>query len=426
MLLVGASGAGKTTVLHALTGALGGAVAGDVSGHVAVGGRLGLLPQDPTDAVVADRIGRDVAFGPENLGLDRDETWRRVDAALAAVRLPYGREHPTVALSGGEQQRLALAGLLALEPDVMLLDEPTSMLDPGTAAAVRDAVVGVVGDRTLVVVEHRFEPWLEHVQRVVVLDAGAVVFDGPVEAFLAGDHRGLWMPGLPDPDPLTVSAELVQPAGPVVEPAAEGLVVDLVTRMLRGTRTSRAIDGLDVRTIAGRRLALVGPSGAGKSTALAALAGLVRPTAGRVTPDLSRRRSRDFAGLLGWVPQDPEHSFVTTRVRDEVSTTARRTGRSVDVDALLDALGLAAHADAHPFRLSGGEQRRLGLLAGVAHRPGLLLLDEPTVGQDRRTWAAVAGWVAAAAREGAAVALSTHDRSLPVDDKVELVGGRRR
>ncbi len=425
MLLVGASGAGKTTVLHALTGALGDVIAGDVSGQVALGGRLGLLPQDPMDAVVADRIGRDVAFGPENLGLDRDETWRRVDAALAAVRLPYGRLHPTTALSGGEQQRLALAGLLALEPDVMLLDEPTSMLDPVTAAAVRDAVVEVVGDRTMVVVEHRFEPWLEHVQRVVVLDGGAVVHDGSVASFLATDLPGLWMPGAPDPTPLDVDAALVSPGGSVVAPAGEALVVELVTRMLRGTQRTRALDGLDVATRAGRRLALVGASGAGKSTALAALAGLVRPSAGSLMPDLGRLRSKDVPGVLGWVPQDPEHSFVTTRVRDEVATTAQRVGRAVDVDAMLDTLGLAALADAHPFRLSGGEQRRLALAAGLAHRPGLVMLDEPTVGQDRRTWAAVAGWVAAAAREGAAVAVSTHDDALPVDDVVVLERGRR-
>ncbi|RYJ04797.1 MAG: ABC transporter ATP-binding protein, partial [Actinomycetales bacterium] len=396
---------------------------GDVSGQVEVGGRLGLLPQDPTDAVVADRIGRDVAFGPENLGLGRSETWRRVDSALAAVDLSYGRDHPTVALSGGEQQRLALAGVLALGPDLMVLDEPTSMLDHQTAQAVRDAVVSVLGSRTLVVVEHRFEPWLEHVDRVVVLDGGAVVFDGSVPDFLGGTFPELWMPGAPAPAPLDVPELLVRPDGDVVAPRADGLVVDLVTRLLRGTQRTRAVDGLSVATLAGSRLALTGPSGAGKSTALAALAGLVRPTAGRVEPDLSRVSSRELAGLLGWVPQNPEHAFVTTSIRDEVATTAGRLARPVDVDAVLDALGLGSLASTHPFRLSGGEQRRLALAAGLAHRPGLVMLDEPTVGQDRRTWAAVAGWIQAAAGSGAAVAVSTHDTALPVDVVVTLERG---
>ncbi|KQY56086.1 hypothetical protein ASD11_16610 [Aeromicrobium sp. Root495] len=425
VLLLGASGAGKSSVLHALTGALGGTIAGTLDGAVSVGGRLGLLPQDPTDSVVADRIGRDVAFGPENLGLGRAEIWHRVDAALAAVGLPYGRDHPTVALSGGEQQRLALAGVLALGPDVMVLDEPTSMLDPVTAAVVRDAVVGVLGDRTLVVVEHRFEPWLDHVDRVVVLESGGIAFDGSVDHFLRGAFPALWMPGATVPEPLAVEGRLVAPAGEVVAPVAEALVVDLVTRLLRGTQRTRAIDGLDVATVPGRRLALTGASGAGKSTALAALAGLVRPTAGSVTPDLSRLRSRDLAAVLGWVPQNPEHAFVTTSVRDEVAVSAARLGRVVDVDGVLAALGLDSLASAHPFRLSGGEQRRLALAAGLAHRPGLVMLDEPTVGQDRRTWAAVAGWIGAAADAGAAVAVSTHDADLPVDAVVEIVAGGR-
>lgn len=416
VLLLGASGAGKSSVLHALAGALGSTIAGDLTGDVSVGGRLGLLTQDPTDAVVADRIGRDVAFGPENVGLGREQIWARVDDALAAVGLSYGRDHPTVALSGGEQQRLALAGVLALEPDVMLLDEPTSMLDAATAETVRDAVVDVVGERTLLVVEHRFEPWLDHVDRVVVLADGGVSFDGPVRLFLSQDFPALWMPGAPAPAPLDVPSELVVPTGEVVEPRAEGLAVELVTRLLRGTHRSHPLNGLDVAVRAGRRLALTGPSGAGKSTALAALAGFVPASAGRVVPDLARRRSRDLAGLLGWVPQNPEHAFVTTRVDQEVVATADRRGLPVDGAAVLDVLGLGHVAAAHPFRLSGGEQRRLALAAALAHRPGLVMLDEPTVGQDRATWAAVAGWIAAAAREGAAVAVSTHDEALPVDE----------
>ncbi len=159
-------------------------------------------------------MGRDVAFGPENAGLPREEIWSRVDAALESVGLTYGRDHFTSALSGGEQQRLALAGVLAMRPDVLLLDEPTSMLDAPTAESVRDAIVGAVGERTLVVVEHRIGPWLQHVDRVIVLGAGGVVVsDGSVAAFLAGPRPdGVWMPGMPLPVPLDVPFELVTPA----------------------------------------------------------------------------------------------------------------------------------------------------------------------------------------------------------------------
>lgn len=424
VLLLGASGAGKTSLLHALTGALGTTIAGESGGRVEVGGRLGLLPQDSADALVADRIGRDIAFGPENLALPREQIWRRVDEALAAVRLPFDRDHLSSALSGGEAQRLALAGVLALAPDVMLLDEPTSMLDAEASAAVRDAVLAVSAGRTLVVVEHRFEAWLDHVDRVVVIADGGVGFDGSVRAFLSAPAMtGLWMPGLPPPTPIDVGAALVRPDLGVVTPRLTGVGVDLVTRTLRGSQRTRALDDVDLELTAGRSTALVGPSGAGKSTALAVLGGLLGPTEGTVTPDLRRRRSRDLARDVGWVPQVPEHGFVTTDVRGEVALTASRLGRDVDVDEVLSTLGLDHLAGANPYRLSGGEQRRLALAAALAHRPGLVLLDEPTVGQDRRTWAAVAGWIGAAAREGAAVAISTHDADLPADTRLRLRAG---
>jgi energy-coupling factor transport system ATP-binding protein len=408
VLLLGASGAGKSSLLHALAGALGTTIAGELSGVAEVNGRLGLLPQDPDDAVVADRIGRDVAFGP-------------------AVRLPYGRDHLTTALSGGERQRLALAGVLALRPDVLLLDEPTSMLDADHAESVRDAVLEVAGGRTLVVVEHRFEAWLEHVDRVVVLADGGVGSDGSVAAFLAAPPiDGLWMPGLPPPEPIDLPDSLVRPDGDALAVRAEAVTVDLVTRTLRGTQRTRALDGLDMALDPGLRTAVVGPSGAGKSTALAVLGGLIRPASGTVTPDLIRRRSRDLALDVGWVPQDAELGFVTTEVAAEIGRTGAVVERDVDVGAVLDVLGLGHLGAAHPYRLSGGEQRRLAIAAALAHRPGLVLLDEPTVGQDRNTWAAVAGWIAAAARSGATVGVSTHDDDLPVDVTIRLASGAQK
>ncbi len=383
------------------------------------------MVQNPEDAVVAAQVGRDVAFGPENLGLGRTETWARVDAALAAVGLDVAREHLTVALSGGEKQRLALAGQVALRPDVLLLDEPTSMLDAASAARVRDAVLSVAQDRTLVVVEHRLEPWLPHVDRVVVLGPGAVVVqDTDVGGFLAGPPpEGVWFPGLPDPEPVVVPEGLVRPESSVAH-ALDAVEVVLRSRSLRGTQESCALDGVSLVARPGIVTALVGPSGSGKSTALGVLGGLVRPTSGTVTPELGRTRSRDLARLMGWVPQNPEHGFVTTRVANEVARTSERVGRRVDVDVVLDVLGLGHLREANPYRLSGGEQRRLALAAALAHRPGTVLLDEPTVGQDRGTWSAVAGWVRAAAGAGATTVLSTHDDLAPRDVEVRLERGR--
>jgi energy-coupling factor transporter ATP-binding protein EcfA2 len=417
VLLVGPSGAGKSTQLYGLAGALGTTIAGDLSGTAEVDGRLGLLLQNPADAIVAERMGRDVAFGPENAAMARDEIWSRVDEALASVGLTYGRDHFSAALSGGEQQRLALAGVLAMRPDLLLLDEPTSMLDTDTSVGVRDAILSAAEGRTLLIVEHRIDPWLDHVDRVVVLSAdGAIVSDGSVRAFLDGPPpAGVWMPGMATPAPLDVPAGLASPDAESLSIAATDVSVELVTRTLRGTQRTQALTGLTASITPSRTTAFTGPSGAGKSTALAVLGGLLKPGSGTVTPELRRWRSPGLAGAVGWVPQNPEHGFLTSTVADEVRHTARKLGRAVDVEGVLEVFGLARFATSNPYRLSGGEQRRLALAAALAHRPGVVLLDEPTVGQDPSTWAAVVGWIDAARSAGATVALSTHDADLPVD-----------
>ncbi|MGA8986902.1 ABC transporter ATP-binding protein [Aeromicrobium sp.] len=425
VLLIGPSGAGKSTLLHALAGALGTTIAGELGGTAEVDGRLGLLLQNPADAIVAERVGRDVAFGPENAGMPRDEIWSRVDESLASVGLAYGREHFSSALSGGEQQRLALAGVLAMRPDLLLLDEPTSMLDAETATGVRDAIVSAAGDRTLVVVEHRIDGWLNHVDRVVVLSGGGnIVSDGSVRSFLDGPSpAGVWMPGMPPPSPLDVPAHLVRPESEPLTISATDVAVELVTRTLRGTQRTRALSGLTAEVSPSMTTAFTGPSGAGKSTVLAVLGGLVKPSSGSITPDLHRWRSPRLAAAVGWVPQNPEHGFLATTVGDEARRTADRLHQPVDAGAVLEIFGLSRFAAANPYRLSGGEQRRLALVAALAHRPGVVLLDEPTVGQDPGTWAAVVGWIAAARSAGATVALATHDDDLTADAEHHMSQG---
>lgn len=417
VLIAGPSGAGKSTLLYALAGALGTTIAGTLSGDVEVDGRIGLLLQNPGDAVVAERVGRDIAFGPENLGLSREDIWARVHAARADVRLPYGVEHFTAALSGGEKQRLALAGVLAIRPDLFLLDEPTSMLDDANATAIREAILEAAAGSTLIVVEHRIGPWLENVDRVVVLSRGGeIVSDGTPAALLAGPAPdGVWLPGLPRPVPLRVPVDLVEPRESPLHLVAEDVCVDLVTRTLRGKEIAPALRGLNARLAFGSVTAFTGPSGAGKSTALAVFGGLLKPKAGRLDPALHTWSSPRLAAAIGWVPQNPEHGFLATTVGEEVEKTAIRLGGTVRTGEVLDIFGLAHLALANPYRLSGGEQRRLALAAALGHRPGIVLLDEATVGQDRDTWAAVVGWFESAARAGAAVGISTHDADIPRD-----------
>lgn len=446
VLLAGASGSGKSTLLRALAGLLLADDVGELHGTVRVGGRapqevpgsVGLLLQDPSAAVVAGRVGRDVAFGLENLRVPRDAMPARVRRALEAAQFPYDERHRTGALSGGEMQRLALAGALALEPSALLLDEPTSMLDEEASARVRRSVLAAAerAGTTLVVVEHRLGPWVEHMDRCVVLDRdGRILLDGPAERVLH-EHRellaaqGVWVPGLPVPKPQDIDPALVEPYAPpydgVPVVAAERVAVHHRRPFApRGEAGTRALDGVCATVRAGSALALSGPSGAGKSTLLAVLAGLQRPDAGTARlggpdgrvgarPDVWALPSPELARHLAWVPQLPEHGMVGRTVLEELLVTSTALGRGEQdarrrALALLEVLGLSHLQHVPGHHLSGGEQRRMMVAAAAVHGPAALLLDEPTVGQDRDTWAAVMGVCVAARNAGAGVALASHD-----------------
>jgi energy-coupling factor transport system ATP-binding protein len=484
VLLAGPSGAGKSTLLRALAGVLSTTETGDLTGSVLIdglpagGSSVGLMMQDPADALVAGRVGRDVAFGPENFGMPRAQIWSRVRAALASVGFPYGEDHPTGALSGGETQRLALAGVLALTPRLVLLDEPTSMLDPASAAVVREAIIRAVraSGATLVMVEHQLSHWVDEVDRLVVLDpSGGVSADGPMAATLAGSAdslaaQGVWVPGVSFPRPLEVARSLCAPAvgsasggsGGTGGTGASGgsagrLLVSAesvsVTHrprvsVMSGSRPAIATQALlnvcaDVS--AGECVAVVGPSGAGKSTLTALLAGVEAPTEGRVRgwgplrpgggvsagEVIHRWTSRGLAARFGWVPQQAGQVVVARTVRDDVLSTSRHLGLDDEAaqaraDGLLEVLGLSARAGADPQSLSGGEQRRLALAGAIAHGPSVLVLDEPSVGQDRLTWSAVAGVVVAARDAGVGVVLATHDPLLIAlaDRRITLRAGQ--
>lgn len=427
VLVLGASGAGKSTLLHGLAGVLGGEEEGESEGDLLVDGapatatrgRAGLVLQDPDSQVILARVGDDVAFGCENLGIPRPEIWPRVTAALEAVGLDVPLDHPTKALSGGQKQRLALAGLLAMRPGLLLLDEPTANLDPHGVAEVRDAVSRLLDARpaTLVVVEHRLDVWLPLMTRVIVIGEGGVVADGRPDQVLGAQGArlaadGVWVPGRPPafpPPPRTAPGDVLL--------SARGLAVARV----KGRPVATGID-LDVH--AGEAVAVTGPNGAGKSTLGLTLAGLLPPAAGGVTaapelaggvdPALIRWSSRDLLARIGMVFQEPEHQLLAKTVRDELAVGPRALGLSEDeiaarTDELLTRLRLDRLAAANPYTLSGGEKRRLTVAAAIATRPRVLVLDEPTFGQDSRTWSELVALLAALRDEGSAVVAITHD-----------------
>ena len=427
VLLLGASGAGKSTLVHALAGVLGGDEEGESEGRLRVGdtdaararGQVGLVLQDPDSQVVLARVGDDVAFGCENMGVPREETWRRVTQSLSAVGLDLPLRHPTSGLSGGQKQRLALAGVLAMQPGLLLLDEPTANLDPDGVIEVRDAVARVLeaSGSTLVVVEHRVDVWWPLVDRVIVLaPGGGVLADGVPDDVL---HRegaalaasGVWVPGHPPQHP----SRLHRPGGALLH-----------TESLAIGRSTALHSTIDLVARAGECIALTGPNGVGKTTLGLTLGGLLPAFGGRVVADGLARgigadpvrwKSRELVTRIGSVFQDPEHQFVSGTVAGELAIGARAIKLSSDetarrIDPLLERLRLGHLTEANPFTLSGGEKRRLSVATVLVTRPPLLVLDEPTFGQDSRTWAELVAFLAELLDEGSSVIMVTHDAHL--------------
>ena len=464
VLLLGPSGAGKSTLLFALAGVLGGADEGQEAGRLLVDGihptrrvgRTGLVRQDPQSQITLAKTGDDVAFGCENLGMAPTAIWPAVDAALTDVGLDVGHDRATGQLSGGQQQRLVLAGALAMQdglasaPSLLLLDEPTANLDPAGVVEVRQAVAHLVADRatTLIVVEHHVDVWLALMDRVIVLDAaGAVAADGPPDAVFSTQgqqlaKQGVWVPGV-----ALASHPLPAPANPA------GVALQAVDLSIGYRHGQPVLEHLNLSISTGVSTVVTGRNGVGKSTLALTLAGLLPQLGGQVLagskltpPPVNRRQRRAGAALadphnwtstqlltrLGTVFQQPEHQFTADSVRQElaVGLLALRAARlpnapslgdvNQQVDDLLAWLALEDLADANPFTLSGGQMRRLSVGTVLATKPAIMVLDEPTFGQDRTTWAGMVDLITALLEQGRTIVTVTHDQ-----DFIAAVGQNR-
>ncbi|KJQ55209.1 putative HMP/thiamine import ATP-binding protein YkoD [Microbacterium sp. SA39] len=438
VLLLGASGAGKSTLLAGLAGVLGDADEGDRTGSLLIDGsapesrrgQVGLVLQDPDAGIVLSKVGDDIAFGCENLGVAASEIPGRVAEAMEALGLDVPLQHPTKALSGGQKQRLVLAGVLAMRPGLLLLDEPTANLDPEGVREVRASVERAVDatGATLIVVEHRTPIWVDLMTRVIVLAAdGGLLADGaPARVFAehgaALADAGVWVPDrgidLPVLEQVVASDAL----------SASGLAIardpaDVVQ------------SGLDLYVPRANATVITGPNGAGKSTLALTLAGLIPEHSGevRAAPELAGRRgirpirwsSRELLTRIGMVFQEPEHQFLAQTLRDELSVGPRALGwtqarTDAVVDELLERLDLAPLALANPFSLSGGQKRRLSVATVLAGAPEVIVLDEPTFGQDRRGWISLVALLQEEIARGRSIVAVTHD-----DAVIRHLGGHR-
>ena len=503
VLLLGASGIGKSTILEGAAGLIGSDIilksdsndknsnssshnvlVEDEDGGVSEGavlvddvpvhkarGRVGLVLQDPEAQAIFQRLGDNVAFGPENMNVPRKEIWNIVDESLKEVGLDGLQLHRSTAhLSGGQMQRLALAGALAMKPSVLLLDEPTANLDPDGVEQIVSAVGKVLDDThaTMVLVEHHAQPWIDLIDRVIVLglensgnsnsedsenfvhdddiarDKNAktvIVADGtPDQVFnrkdLDFEDLGIWLPDkYKDSKNRNISRIHVK-GEPDYDPSVGDGKVVLSTKNLAISHTDTPIaKNINLEFNSGQITALVGANGAGKSTLSLTLAGLIPSLDGEVvasenlckeldSSDPIKWKSTELAKRISYVFQNPEHQFACGTVLEEVMLGPIRTGMSEEdarskAKELLERFRLGRYANANPYTLSGGEKRRLTVAASLAAAPRVLILDEPTFGQDRKTWMQIIKLIASLRADGVSVIVVTHDKEL-----VDALGAR--
>lgn len=438
-LVAGPSGGGKSTLLRLFNGLApqfhGGAILGSVhvSGLDAIRTPTrqlslvaGMVFQEPEAQSVAETVIEEVAFGLEQRAIPRTEMHRRADRLLAELGIEHLRNRRQQTLSGGERQRVAIAAVLAVEPRLLLLDEPTSQLDEDGARSLLSAIVALRqrGDLAVLVSEHRLDRLIEVVDRVIQVEHGVVQSLTP-EAALRTLHT------------LPVIAALFLALG--LEPqvhrrsAAPRLPSDLIVRQTQvhspGELLMRARDigvaygehvALREATFdlhEGEIIALMGPNGSGKSSLFRAITGLTRPFAGEFTfPGSAAARPkspREVTRIAGFVPQDPSLALYRETVREEIAETlSHRTGHRGDsaaLNAALEQWGVAEFGHRNPRDISVGQQQRVAVAAMLAHRPPIWLLDEPTRGADEAARAQLADRLRSHAASGGAAIVATHD-----------------
>lgn len=448
LLIGGASGSGKSTLCRTFNGLIPHFYNGRLFGRVTVGGvdtrslsvghlfdRVGMVFQNPEAQLFNRTVAREIAFGLESLGLKGDEIRQRIAEAAVEVGIEDLLERFPHQLSGGQQHLTAVAAVLALRPRVLILDEPFANLDPLATARLRRllAAIGARGGSRLVVCEHRLNLTAPDAGRMIVVRDGRLVADGEPAAVLSGDVR----PWALAP-PLAAAASLRLGLRPVIldvekiplggdararladllpsPPAAggEGEVLLTVDRVCAHYARRPVLRDVSFTLRRGEIAALVGANGAGKTTLVRHLNGLVLPETGRVTVcgrDTRRVPTSTLARRIGFVLQNPDSQFFKLTVADEIRVGPRALGLETEewVALLARRLGLTALMQRAPFRLSGGEKKRVAVAAALASQPEVLVLDEPTAGQDLFFRQALGELLTELAGEGRAVLMVTHD-----------------
>jgi energy-coupling factor transporter ATP-binding protein EcfA2 len=407
LLIAGSSGCGKTTLARCINGLIPRSYRGKREGKVLLHGKdvaemqiadmaqiVGTLLQDPERQIVASNVYNEIAFGPENLGLPRAEIVTRVEQAMERLKIEHLRDRETFNLSGGEKQKVALAGLLAMNPSILLLDEPLASLDPASAYEALDVFRSLADEgKTVVLIEHRVEDAIAaRPDRLLYMEAGQVKYLGPIENLpVEINHREVKLPAE------WVVKRVRQMGEQVDKPdfapnAVQGdpLVVFENVDFRYSDETPFVLKDVNLTIRHGDLIAVLGPNGSGKSTLVKHAIGLLKPTKGRVLVDGKDTRTLSIAQIarvLGFVFQSPTHMLFAPTVREELEFGPKNLEFKKDVmekavAESLSTVNLKGLEEYPPLGLSFGQQKRTTIAAVLAMRSQIMIMDEPTAGQD--------------------------------------------
>ena len=411
LLIAGASGCGKTTLIRCINGLIPRSYKGEKTGRVLIQGedtanmslagisqKVGTVLQDPERQILGTNVSAEIAFGLENLNLSRAEIRHRVEAAIEFLHIAHLGERETFNLSGGEKQKVALAGVLAMRPHILLLDEPLASLDPASAQEALAMVRQLVDEgMSVLMIEHRVEDALKiNPDRVMFMTAGQIRYLGPAQGLSnVVDYREVKMPApiilkraAPDPPPAEIRftpAPSVGEAGPLVE--FKGV-------SFHYTQGAQVLEEVSLSIQRGDVIAVLGPNGAGKTTLVKHAIGLLKPKSGQVLvngQDTRHMSVAQVANTLGYVFQSPSHMLFAPTVHEELAFGPKNLGHSPaqieeEVKQALDIVNLTGMEKNPPLALSFGQQKRVSIAAILAMRSRILVMDEPTAGQDYRNY----------------------------------------